>query len=227
MTKARTNADNVTADIAGITAGTGITGGGTSGTVTVTNSMATAIDAAGDLIYGTGADTFTRLAVGSTGNLLTVAGGVPTWAAPAGGKVLQVVSSTSTTTSSHNSATLTNTPLTVTITPTSATSKIYVTAFHSGSYIANFASSVTNVIGGFALTRDGTQRQYFGIGAESFSSSNNKIVYSPVLFSLLDDPATTSAVVYRTQSACIIGTAIITGGGATQVDSIVAMEIGA
>jgi hypothetical protein len=83
VTKARVNADNVTADISGITAGTGITGGGTSGTVTVTNSMATAIDAAGDLIYGTGADTFTRLAVGSTGNLLTVAGGVPTWAAPA------------------------------------------------------------------------------------------------------------------------------------------------
>ena len=35
MTKARTNADNVTADISGITAGTGISGGGTSGTVTV------------------------------------------------------------------------------------------------------------------------------------------------------------------------------------------------
>jgi hypothetical protein len=87
VTKARVNADNVTADIAGVTAGTGITGGGTSGTVTITNSMATAIDAAGDLIYGTGSDAFTRLAVGSTGNLLTVAGGVPTWAAPAGGGV--------------------------------------------------------------------------------------------------------------------------------------------
>ena len=35
MTKARVNADNVTADIAGVTAGTGITGGGTSGTVTL------------------------------------------------------------------------------------------------------------------------------------------------------------------------------------------------
>jgi hypothetical protein len=35
VTKARTNADNVTADIAGVTAGTGITGGGTSGTVTL------------------------------------------------------------------------------------------------------------------------------------------------------------------------------------------------
>ena len=92
MTKARTNADNVTADISGITAGTGISGGGTSGTVTITNSMATAIDSAGDLIYGTGADAFTRLAIGSTSNVLTVAGGVPTWAAPAGG--LTLISST-------------------------------------------------------------------------------------------------------------------------------------
>jgi hypothetical protein len=73
MTKARTLADNFAADINGITAGTGITGGGTSGTVTVTNSMATAIDAKGDLVVGTGADTFSRLAVASTaGFVLTV-----------------------------------------------------------------------------------------------------------------------------------------------------------
>ena len=52
-------------DITAVTAGTGISGGGTSGAVTVTNSMATAIDAKGDLIIGTGADTFDRLAVGA------------------------------------------------------------------------------------------------------------------------------------------------------------------
>lgn len=52
-------------DITGVTAGTGISGGGTSGTVTVTNSMATAIDAKGDLIAGTGADAFSRLAAGA------------------------------------------------------------------------------------------------------------------------------------------------------------------
>ena len=60
-----------TGDITGVTAGTGISGGGTSGTVTVTNSMATAIDAKGDLIGGTGADTFSRLAVGANGTVLT------------------------------------------------------------------------------------------------------------------------------------------------------------
>jgi len=57
-------------DITGVTAGTGISGGGTSGDVTVTNSMATAIDAKGDLIAGTAADTFARLAVGTNGQTL-------------------------------------------------------------------------------------------------------------------------------------------------------------
>ena len=58
-------------DIEGVTAGVGISGGGTTGTVTITNSMATAIDAKGDLIGGTGADTFSRLAVGSNNQVLT------------------------------------------------------------------------------------------------------------------------------------------------------------
>ena len=76
-------------DITGVTAGTGISGGGTSGTVTVTNSMATAIDAKGDLIVGTGADAFSRLAVGATnGHVLTVDSAEATglkYAAVAGG----------------------------------------------------------------------------------------------------------------------------------------------
>jgi hypothetical protein len=63
-------ASGATGDIEGVTAGVGISGGGTSGTVTVTNSMATAIDAKGDLIAGTGADTFAKLTVGANGTTL-------------------------------------------------------------------------------------------------------------------------------------------------------------
>jgi len=58
-------------DITAVTAGTGISGGGTSGAVTITNSMATAIDAKGDLVAGTGADAFSRLAVGANNTVLT------------------------------------------------------------------------------------------------------------------------------------------------------------
>ena len=65
-------------DITGVTAGTGISGGGTSGTITVTNSMATAIDAKGDLIAGTGADAFARLAVGANNTFLQAASGETT-----------------------------------------------------------------------------------------------------------------------------------------------------
>ena len=57
-------------DITGVTAGTGISGGGTSGTVTITNSMATEIAAKGDLIVGTGAATFDNLTVGANGTTL-------------------------------------------------------------------------------------------------------------------------------------------------------------
>jgi len=37
----------------------------------------------GDLIYGTGSATVSRIGVGSTGQVLTVSGGVPAWATPA------------------------------------------------------------------------------------------------------------------------------------------------
>jgi hypothetical protein len=78
-------ASGATGDIEGVTAGTGISGGGTSGTVTITNSMATAIDAKGDLVVGTGADTFARLAVGTNGHTLVADSVEATglkWAAP-------------------------------------------------------------------------------------------------------------------------------------------------
>ena len=95
-------ASGATGDIEGVTAGVGISGGGTSGTVTVTNSMATAIDAKGDLVPGTGADTFSRLAVGANGTVLTADSAEATglkWATVASGG-MTLLSTTSLTGSS-------------------------------------------------------------------------------------------------------------------------------
>ena len=92
-------------DITGVTAGTGISGGGTSGTVTVTNSMATAIDAKGDLIAGTGSDAFARLAIGSNGQVLTADSGESTgmkWATPSSGALVLIGTTTLTSSGSFN-----------------------------------------------------------------------------------------------------------------------------
>jgi hypothetical protein len=74
-------------DITAVTAGTGISGGGTSGDVTITNAMADAITTKGDLLPGTGADAFARLGVGANGTVLTADSAETTglkWAAPGG-----------------------------------------------------------------------------------------------------------------------------------------------
>ena len=85
-------------DIEGVTAGTGISGGGTSGTVTITNSMATEITAKGDLIVGTGNAAFDNLPVGTNGYTL-VADSVETtglkWAAPSSNSGLVFINSSS------------------------------------------------------------------------------------------------------------------------------------
>jgi hypothetical protein len=86
-------------DITEVVAGTGLSGGSTSGSATLTNSMATAIDAKADLIVGTGADTFDRLAVGANNTVLTADSSVsPTglkWAAPAAGGGLTLLATAS------------------------------------------------------------------------------------------------------------------------------------
>jgi hypothetical protein len=195
-------ASGATGDIEGVTAGVGISGGGTSGTVTVTNSMATAIDAKGDLVPGTGADTFARLAVGANGTILTADSAEATgmkWAAAAGGggKVLQVVMATNSTASTVATTTLTDQGLTGTITPTLATSKVLVLI----STVNEFYRLVN--IQGFklALLRDSTTIWSADNAAYGQFAGTTSVATHTTPINYLDSPATTSATTYKIQIA--------------------------
>lgn len=218
-------------DITGVTAGVGITGGGTSGTVTVTNSMADAITTKGDLIVGTGADTFARLGAGTNDYVLTAASGETTglkWAAPAaGGKILQVVQGTLTSLFSTTSTSLTDTGLSVSITPSSSSSKIAI--FASGyAWVAGSGAKTEN-LGQFSLLRTTTQLQANSIGYYNLASSTAGEMAAPINFSYVDSPSTTSATTYKIQAKVTSAatTTVYLNGSSTIIASIIAMEIGA
>lgn len=96
-------------DITEVQAGTGISiASGTGPVPVVTNTVATAFDAAGDLIYGTGADTFTKLSLGTAGKVLAVNSGAtaPEWVTPAAGGGLTLLDTLTLTGSTVTSSTL-------------------------------------------------------------------------------------------------------------------------
>jgi hypothetical protein len=197
-------ASGATGDIEGVTAGVGISGGGTSGTVTITNSMATAIDAKGDLVVGTGADTFSRLAVGTNNYVLTADSAEATgmkWAAAAGGgKVLQVVQASTTSGVTIASTSYTDSNLSATITPTSASSKILVLVSQSISMNRD-AQEMYNVSAN--LLRGATQitelPNFFWFRLGSNADTALRGTYT---INYLDNPSTTSATTYKTQGKC-------------------------
>ena len=220
-------ASGATGDIEGVTAGTGISGGGTSGTVTITNSMATAIDAKGDLVPGTGADTFSRLAVGANGTVLTADSAEATglkWATPAGGgKVLQVVQGTTATQADSTSNTFADTGMTVTITPSSASSKVLVLMTVTGIFKPTNDTHI-----GLQLVR-GASSIYILSGIQGAGASAATITGSTATGAYLDSPATTSATTYKMQfkNNNATGTVSVQYFTNQPTSTMIAMEIGA
>jgi hypothetical protein len=194
--------------------------------------MATAIDAKGDLIAGTAADTFDRLAVGTNGQTLVADSTASTglkWATPSGGgKVLQVVSATTTTSVNIASATYTDTGLTATITPTLATSKILVlttqqfTLYQSATNASAYGS-IQLLRGASAIYTNSIE----ALVSNNVAAGQTAVNYSGIVsIHYLDSPATTSATTYKTQ-----GNRQTAGYINFQTDSsmgtIILMEIGA
>lgn len=215
---------NDVGDITAVTAGTGISGGGTSGAVTITNSMATAITTAGDLIKGTGSGTFDRLGIGSSGQVLTVTAGAPAWATPSGGgKVLQVVSATYATQTINSTTSYADTGLTATITPTLNTSKILCLVSQAGVYKQLGADNFCHV----QLLRGSTSIiEFEKQGGRTESTATNCVAAASTAY--YDSPATTSATTYKTQfKSELAGGASVRVQAGSGVSTITLLEIGA
>ena len=236
-------------DITGVTAGTGISVTSPTGPVptvaidttvtvdkttaqTLTNKTLTSpalttptistLTTNGDLLYGTGSGALARLGIGSTGNLLTVSGGLPVWSAPAGGgKVLQVIYAATTTSTNIATTTLTTTTLTASITPSSVSSKVLIIA-NNNVYIDSAGRGAAAAITTGATTLI-HQTDTNNAGTFNLSDSRGSATI-PIQF--LHSPSTTSSITY-TIKATSIGAANVTFQNGGSPSNILLFEIGA
>jgi len=212
-------------DIEAVNAGVGISGGGSSGSVTITNSMATAIDAKGDLIVGTGADTFDRLAVGTNTYTLVADSSTSTglkWAAPAGGKVLQVVQTANATEQASSVTAFADTALTLSITPSAASSKILLFVY------TPIGKSSGNAANGLSLRlRNATASTTVFQTNVLLYNNQAETLFASFGSSYLDSPNTTSATTYTLQMANYNASSNVTVQQGDNGGAIIAMEIGA
>jgi hypothetical protein len=167
--------------------------------------MATAIDAKGDLVVGTGADTFSRLAAGTNGYVLSANSAQATgleWIAASGAPAIkQIVYSSAVATGSTTSSSLVNmTNMTATITPQSSANKIICLAYFGG-YITQNTTSSTVITAVQNLVRGATEIHTQTIGIDQgLNTTQAKYVYYRNTVIYIDSPATTSATTYKCQA---------------------------
>lgn len=191
---------------------------------------ASTVDAKGDLLVGTAADTVGRLAVGTNGQMLIANSGQTSGLQWNTGGILQVQSTTKTDTFSTTSTSFTDiTGLSVTITPKFSTSKIFVTLFFGALCQDSGAQqgSINLVRGSTTIAQPdsgsipGSLQFYTGSTYEPVNGS----------ISFLDSPATTSSTTYKAQIKTTGNTVFVNRRGSdtnvNAVSTITVMEVSA
>jgi hypothetical protein len=188
------------------------------------------VDAKGDLLVGTAADTVGRLAVGSNGQTLIADSAASTGLKWNTGSILQIVSTTKTDTFSTTSTSFADiTGLSVSITPKFSTSKIFVTLF-----FGTLCQGSAGEQGSINLVRNSTAIAQ----PDSGSLAGSLQFYTPSPFepvngsiSFLDSPATTSSTTYKAQIKTTGNTVYVnrrgSGTDVNAVSTITVMEVSA
>ena len=194
-----------------------------------TTGMVNPMTTTGDTIYSSSGSTPARLGIGTTGQVLTVSGGVPAWVSPSGGgKVLQVVSATYATSYSRSwGAGIGDTGLTASITPTANTSKILVMV----SSPIRIERDGNHPSGNIQIVRDSTSLLAVDSNIEGYDNSipSGGGTYKLNLYfsyQYLDSPATTSSTTYKMQIDPGYATTI-RANYPSATSSIILLEIGA
>ena len=190
---------------------------------------------ANNVILGNGTSALQAVAPGSSGNVLTSNGTTWTSATPAGGgKVLQVVSTTKTSSFSTSSTSPTNlTGMSVSITPTNSSNKVLIMASLNLSISDVTKRIYMKITGGNAASYIGDA----GTGVECAVAwtprGGDTYIMNSVPMLYLDSPATTSAITYQIQFWVEDATGFLNrpasedANGANQASTITVMEIAA
>lgn len=217
---------------------------GTAIDTTVFNNASAAIaksivDAKGDIIAATAADTVARLAVGANNTVLIADSSTATglkWGTLSTGKVLQVVYGSSNTQTTVASTTYTDTTLSATITPSATTSKVLILV--SQSVQAERGSVASSELGAALKLLRNTTDIY--VPAPTSNNTLYSAQVSPTTaitwtfshyqsLNYLDSPSTTSSTTYKTQGRSFLSTS---SGSArfqdgSNVSTMILLEIGA
>ena len=185
----------------------------------------TILDAKGDLISATAADTPARLAVGTNGQVLTADSTTSTglkWATPAsGGKVLQVVNATYSTETDNSTSTYADTGLTATITPSATSSKILIMISIP---VMKTAENANNTVGLRLIRAASTLTTWSEAGLTTSTAIRNTAIFG---ITYVDSPSSTSSLTYKLQfnnTANAARSRICSGG---DLATITLLEIGA